>query len=178
MSLQLAPARRRGASTAGRLAPPYVGRESCQKAAPWTSPTPTATRWLTMGCAVSHVAQPLHRRDIGSNALRPVRLRGPPDTSEIEPIAVGEREAVGSAAAAQAKLRRWHETAVGRKGAALGADNGVGTVCVRSGAKTPGQLDHLNAASVTPYDGAALTQRRVHIERGCDRACGDNRKMR
>ena len=54
---------------------------------------------------------------------------------------------------------------MGRERPALGTDKGEGAVGTRSGPKSPARLHHLKVVPVPPYDRAALTQRRVEIER-------------
>jgi len=95
--------------------------------------------------------------------------------SEIEPVVIGERQAVRAAAAAQAELGRRDETAMGRERPAIGADKGEGTVGSRPGLKTPGRLHHLNAAAVPPYDRAALAETGVEVERGSGHGREHNR---
>ncbi len=105
----------------------------------------------------SHIFVRLDRQDrIG---FRPVARRRPPDSREIEPVAIREREAIVLAAAPMAELGGWHKEAVIGKGAPFCLDDGKCAASRLAWLKAPRQLDHLDLAAVTPDDDASLANR-------------------
>lgn len=92
--------------------------------------------------------------------LRPVRGRRPPDPREIEPVAVGEREAE----APMAKLGSGHQASVRRKRPSLRSNDVHGTRPAVARTQTPWQLHHLHIAVMAPYDNAAIVERGVGLE--------------
>ena len=104
--------RRASRGVACASAPPCAGRDTGRH-----PHSPRASGW--------------HRRPASPGS------REAPDGGESEPVAVGEREAVGSAMAAQPKLRRRHETTVRRKAPALSAHKGEGTVARSARVEAP-----------------------------------------
>jgi hypothetical protein len=53
------------------------------------------------------------------------------------------------------------------KGSAFRADDGERPTARLPRPQAPGQLEHLHAIAVAPYDGAALVERCADIEGGC-----------
>ena len=82
-------------------------------------------------------------RDIGIRldgqdgiGLRPILSRQPPDPREIEPVAIGKREAE----VLVAKLRRRHQAAVGRKRSSFRSNDIHGPRTAVTWTQTPGYL--------------------------------------
>lgn len=109
------------------------------------------------------------RREIGIRfdcedgvGLRPIRGRRPPDPREVEPVAIGGREAE----APMAKFGSGHQAAMGRKGPSFRPNDVHGARSTVAGPQPPWQLNHLHIAVTAPYDHAALIKRGGGLENG------------
>ncbi len=97
--------------------------------------------------------------------LRPAMGRLPPDTREIEPVTVLERETEVPRPTAMAKLGCRHQTAVvGWKRPSFRADDIGRAWAAIEPTQPPGQLHHLHMAVMPSYDDAALVERGVGLE--------------